>query len=131
MAQSPVFFVDTSILIAHLRQQQPTVFTRSRALYGTPVVSDAVIFELEVGARRAGRQFDFHTHFMPIQTYSLSQDVLFQAAQLQADLLKANQVIGLIDTFVAATALYYQLPLLTLNIKHFQRVSGLILLTVP
>jgi len=131
MATAAQFFVDTSVLIAHLRQQQPTVFTKARTVYGTPSVSDAVVFELEVGARRAGRQFDFHSHFANIQTFPLSQDILIEAAILQANLLQSNQVIGLIDTFVAATALYHKLPLFTLNFKHFQRVAGLTLLTIP
>ena len=80
------------------------------------------MFELEVGARRAGRKMEFQTHFAAMPTYPLTQAIL---------ILSRNQVIGLIDTFIAATALHYALPLLTLNTRHFERVSGLKLLPTP
>jgi len=32
---------------------------------------------------------------------------------------------GIPDTLIAATALYYQLPLYTLNKKHFQFIPGI------
>lgn len=72
MAQQPVFLVDTSVFVAHLRQTKaPTILEIARERYGTPV------------------------------------------------------------TFIAATALHEDLPLLTLNIDHFRRVDGLNLLAVP
>lgn len=132
MAGQTVFFVDTSILITHLRQKQAvTVLDKARSTYGIPVVSDVVVFELEVGARRAGRSLEFQFHFAGVKTYPLSQNILIEAAHIQAELLGKNQGIGLTDTFIAATALYHHLPLLTLNTKHFQRVLGLHLLPIP
>ncbi|MBZ0317051.1 MAG: type II toxin-antitoxin system VapC family toxin [Anaerolineae bacterium] len=125
------FFVDTSVLIAHMRQKQPTVFQKAKSKYGDPLVSEIVVFELEVGARRAGRQREFDTHFAGISTYPLTQAVLLQAADLLVALVKQNQTIGALDTFIAATALHHQLPLFTLNSKHFQRVPNLILLSPP
>lgn len=35
---------------------------------------------------------------------------------------------GIADTLVAATALHYNLPLLTINHKHFKHISNLVLL---
>jgi len=131
MAESPQFFVDTSILVAHLRQQPPSVFYVAQQVYGIPIVSDIVVFEMEVGARRAGREFDFQTNFEELQTYALTQETLIQAAIIEAKLLQSNQGIGILDVFIAATALHYQLPLLSLNKKHFSRVEGLNLLSIP
>ncbi len=34
---------------------------------------------------------------------------------------------GIADTLIAATALYYHLPLYTLNKKHFQFIPGIVL----
>jgi predicted nucleic acid-binding protein len=39
-----------------------------------------------------------------------------------------NQLIALPDLFIAATAVARSLPLLTLNITHFERVDELTLL---
>lgn len=125
------FFVDTNILIAHLRQKQPTMLDKAIKRYGEALASDLVIFELEVGARRAGREFEFRTHFSYIQTFPLSQPILIEAAVIQAELLSQNQTIGLSDTFIAATAIFYDLPLLTLNAKHFSRLERLKVLEIP
>lgn len=129
MVQEPTFFVDSNILVTHLRQKiAPTVFDKARTAYGTPAVSEIVVFEIEVGARRAGRKLEFQRSFSGIKTVRLNRNVLIQAAIIQADLLSKNLVIGLADTFIAATALHYDLPLFTLNVRHFSRVSDLQLL---
>ena len=131
MAKPGIFFVDTTVLIGHMRQKQPpTLLDKAHAAYGVPVVSEIVIFELEVGARRAGRSFEFQQNFNFLRAYPLLQAILIEAAHIQADLLNQNQVIGLPDTFIAATAMYHNWPLLSLNTKHFQRVAGLNLLPI-
>jgi tRNA(fMet)-specific endonuclease VapC len=131
MAGQSLFFVDTSVLIQHLRQKAgKTVFDTACATFGQPVVSEMVVFELEVGARRVGRSLEFNTYFAGIPTYPLSLAVLLEAADIQATLLKQNQVIGLPDTFIAATAITHELPLFSLNAAHFQRIDGLTLLQI-
>ncbi len=128
----PVFFVDSNILIRHIRQKQsPTIYEQAIAKYGTAVVSEIVIFELEVGARRAGRQFEFQTHFNHLTAYPMIATIWVEAAKIHATLLSQNQTIGIFDTFIAATAIHHHLPLFTLNSKHFQRVTGLTLLPMP
>ncbi len=115
MAQQSVFLVDTSVLIAHLRQtKSPSVLESAQAAYGVPVTSDIVVFELEVGARRAGREFEFRNLFKPMHSYPLTRPILIRAADIQAALLSQNKVIGLPDTFIAATALEHDIPLLHL-----------------
>ncbi len=132
MVRQPAFFIDSAILIHHIRQpRKPTFYDKATEVYGTAVVSEIVIFELEVGARRAGREFEFQAHFAHLQTYPITQQILIEAAQIQADLLGKNQVIGLADTFIAATAIFHGLPLFTLNEKHFQRIPTLKLLPIP
>jgi predicted nucleic acid-binding protein len=43
-------------------------------------------------------------------------------------LRSSNELLPPPDLFIAATAMVHKLPLATLNIKHFERVSGLVLL---
>lgn len=132
IANSSVFFVDSSVLINHIRvPKPPTALDKAMAVYGTAVVSDVVVFELEVGARQAGRQLEFQTHFFHIQTYPVIQDVWIEAAKIQADLKRKNQGIGFPDVVIAATSIFHNIPLFTLNTKHFQRLSGLTLLPIP
>lgn len=131
MAASNQFFVDTNILIAHMCQQSPSILEQAVSTHGVAVVSDLVVFELEVGARRASRKLEFATNFADIKTFPLTQEVLIEAAAIQAKLIANNQIIGLTDTFIAATALYHDLPLFSLNTKHFSRVDGPKSLSVP
>jgi tRNA(fMet)-specific endonuclease VapC len=131
MAASSRFFVDTNVLIAHMRHKTLTVLHEAKRAFGEPVVSEIVIFELEVGARRAGRVLDFQREFSSFRTYPITLDILLKAAEIQADLLAKNQIIGLVDTFIAATALHNDVPLFTLNTRHFSRVRGLKLLKLP
>ena len=48
-----------------------------------------------------------------------------QAAAIQRTLQQQGQVIGLPDTLIAGICLAQQMPLLTRNIRHYQRVMDL------
>lgn len=131
MATATEFLVDTTLLVAHIRQKQSALLPKAVLRYGRPAVSAMVVFELEVGGIEAGRHLEFFNFFGTIHIYPLDNDVLLQAAEIHVALKRKNQVIGLADTMIAATARVHQLPLLTLNTKHFQRVAGIQLLPIP
>jgi tRNA(fMet)-specific endonuclease VapC len=46
-------------------------------------------------------------------------------ARLWSDLLKRGQMIGIHDSWLAATCLVHDLTLLTANVREFRRVAGL------
>ncbi|HBY96165.1 MAG: type II toxin-antitoxin system VapC family toxin [Ardenticatenaceae bacterium] len=48
-----------------------------------------------------------------------------RAAQLHAELIGRNQDIGVKDVLTAAICLEHRLPLLTTNVRHFERVLSL------
>ena len=56
-------------------------------------------------------------------------EIARKTAEIAAYLLKRGEVIGLADTIIAATALTYNLKLVTRNVKHFSRIPGLKVLT--
>ena len=47
------------------------------------------------------------------------------AVTIYLDLLKANKMIDLADILIGATAVTHNIPIATLNIKHFDRIEGL------
>ncbi|GAK59512.1 PilT protein domain protein [Candidatus Vecturithrix granuli] len=53
-----------------------------------------------------------------------------RAATLHDKLIRQNQDIGLRDVLIAAICIEHHIPLLTINEKHFSRVSGLQMITV-
>lgn len=52
-----------------------------------------------------------------------------RAATLHDALIRSNQDIGVKDVMIAAICQQHDLPLLTLNERHFNRVEGLTILT--
>ncbi|MEL6719617.1 MAG: type II toxin-antitoxin system VapC family toxin, partial [Bacteroidota bacterium] len=56
---------------------------------------------------------------------SLNQEIADIAAQTFADLRQKGKTVGHTDVLIAATAIYYELELITNNTKHFQDIAFL------
>ena len=50
-------------------------------------------------------------------------------ARLRGQLRQAGTLIGDADTLIAVTALHHDLTLVTGNVRHFNRIPNLVLLT--
>jgi len=61
----------------------------------------------------------------PIPTLGLNLDIMARYADIRRYLRPQNQLIGDVDTLIAATALEHDLTVVTNNARHFQRVPGL------
>ena len=118
--------VDTSIIIDHLRKskKENTLLTRYFKKY-LLCFSTITVFELYVGATDARK-------FNDIEKILLQGDILdFDGftAQYASEIFKKlkleNKQIDYRDLFIAATAKVANIPLATLNVKHFERVDGL------
>ena len=59
------------------------------------------------------------------QVLPVTCEIAKKAAEIDAQLAKAGQVISYLDVVIAATALHHALILVTRNVRHFQRVPGL------
>ena len=55
----------------------------------------------------------------------LTQDVVELSANLHAELARAGRLIGINDLYIAATALRFDMKVVTRNVAHFGRVKGL------
>jgi predicted nucleic acid-binding protein len=65
---------------------------------------------------------------MCLQHYTvldLDRDIAWTAGQLARQLRGSGQAIGENDVWIAATALHHRLPVVTNNVQHFQRITGL------
>ncbi|MBM3892268.1 MAG: type II toxin-antitoxin system VapC family toxin [Verrucomicrobia bacterium] len=59
----------------------------------------------------------------------LDPDIAWRAGQLSRLLGRSGLPIGDNDLWIAATALHHQMPLVTRNTTHFQRIPGLIVIS--
>lgn len=120
--------IDTSILIDHLRKgnKDRTVFFRAAQRFDC-LVSAITEFELRVGSTAANRDF-IATLLDLTPVLPFDSACVRTAAGIYGDLRAVNRLIALPDLFIAATAVTHDLPVLTLNLAHFERVSALVVL---
>ncbi|BAU55023.1 type II toxin-antitoxin system VapC family toxin [Mucilaginibacter gotjawali] len=119
--------LDTSILIEFFRKTNKAN-SRFYQLFDTfDLFSISVITEYEIfiGATSA-IQKDYWKDFPErITIISLDSEIVQTAIILSEELKRTRNLIDSADLFIAATAIHHDLPLATLNNKHFDRIGNL------
>ncbi len=86
------------------------------------------VYEGAFGFPNPGAHLASYRQFLaPIPVIPLNDGVMERFAQLRSDLRSRGQLIPDLDLLVAATALHNGLTLLTFNLRHFNRINGLII----
>lgn len=117
--------IDTTILIDHLRkpQKDKTLFYRLSLRFDYVI---AVVTEFEFAIGSSPKNHDFVTALLTqIPVLALDSACIRTSVETYQHLKASNQLIPLPDIFIAATAITHDLPLLTLNQKHFARIARL------
>jgi tRNA(fMet)-specific endonuclease VapC len=117
--------VDTSVLIDHLRKtrKNQTLFYRFSSSCDY-VISVVTAFEFGVGAS-PNNQLYIEQLLASLPILAFDSSCVPVATQIYQELKRKNQLIAPPDIFIAATAIVHDLPLLTLNRKHFIRIPNL------
>jgi tRNA(fMet)-specific endonuclease VapC len=118
---------DTNILIELYRGNIAVKQQIERIDPGVIYISSITVAEFMAGARDKAdlkRIENLLTKYTAIQINPDITDIFIDLFRT----LTLSHRPGIADTLIAATALYYNLPLLTLNKKHFQYIPGIILL---
>lgn len=68
---------------------------------------------------------DFEIFCLNNEVLEIDDPVIVKAADIYADLHRRGQLIGDADIIIAATALEYNLAVVTNNENHFNRIGGL------
>ena len=118
--------LDTSALIAFLKGREPGASAVAAAVRtANCFVTSISVYELLFGVSHAGKQIGEDQLLSILATAVLDNAAARRAAKLHAELLRAGSDIGVKDVLIAAICLERQLPILTLNEKHFRRVKDL------
>ena len=88
-------------------------------------VSVITVFELYNGVKTKDHSKILNTIFSRIETLDFNKETAITAAEIYKKFKKDNQLIEFRDIFIAATALSENIPLSTLNLKHFERIKVL------
>lgn len=127
---TPRFLLDTDICSYVIKDSHPALDRHLRELHPRQVAISAVTrAELRFGialrpeATRLARLVEFFLQF--VVTLPWDAPVADRYGSLRAMLHQAGQPIGDHDTMIAAHALTMNATLITHNLAHFERVSGL------
>ena len=122
----PIIFLDTSILIDFLRKRsKANSYFKQLSLHNQFATSVIVKFETEIGLKTKLQTNEYLGIIGNITILPVDSACITQAVRLHAYLKQRNARIGLADELIAATAIHYQLPVATLNAKHFARIPHL------
>ncbi|MFI5162927.1 MAG: type II toxin-antitoxin system VapC family toxin [Sphingobacteriales bacterium] len=124
--ENKVVLLDTSILIEYYRKKDKTKSTlfHLAKTYSAFAVSAVTHFEIYTG--NPADKLDFwNSFFSTISILPFNAEISIEAANIDTALKKARKQIAIADLFIAATASFHNLPLATLNKKHFERIGKL------
>ncbi len=133
--------VDTSILIASERRggSIDEILERALALFGeTHIGISAVsVVELTHGIYRAKSDVDRERRrvysqkaFHDLLVYPVTLEIGELAGRIEGEEASHGNVIAFEDLLIGATALHLGFDVLTLNVRHFQSIPGLKVLTL-
>lgn len=118
--------IDTGPLIAFLKGRNPGAAAVERAARQMECfVTVITAYELLFGVARARRQIGEEALLGIMGHLPLDMAAARRAAKLHDELIRRNQDIGVKDILIAAICLENDVPLLTLNEEHFERVPEL------
>ncbi len=121
-----VVLVDTSILIDYYRKsdKSKSIWVNLVRQGYTFAVSAITKYEIYSGA--TDNQLAFWDNvFRSMTNLPFDEACVDSAVLINAVLKRKRKQIGIADLFIAATAMSHQLPVATLNRKHFERVDDL------
>lgn len=119
--------LDTSILIDFFRKtdKKNSRFYSLSDTFDSFSISVITEYEIFIGATSAAQKDYWKEFLQRVPIISLDSDTVQTAIALDEELKKARKQIDSADLFIAATAICNNLPLATLNNKHFDRIAGL------
>jgi tRNA(fMet)-specific endonuclease VapC len=122
--------LDTGPLIAYLKGREPGATAVARVVQEhTCYVTAITAYELLFGVARAKKEIGEDALLGILNVLPFDSQAARNAATLHVHLITQNLDIGVKDTFIAAICLAHQLPILTLNERHFSRVPKLRVIT--
>ena len=116
--------IDSDVIIDFLRRKSNILLDALTHFRGH--LTAVTVYEIEITAIKSERQVQqFGKILQWVTVLPLDGAAARQAAAIQRTLQQQGQIIGLPDTLIAGIRLAQQMSLLTRNIRHYQRVTDL------
>lgn len=117
--------IDSSIFIQHLRAKDRTKTELTLLNTSFVFVSSVTLYELFMGATTPAKWQDVRDVTQNIPILNFDGPVAEEAGRIFSHPQDERPDFRIRDIFIAATALAHQMPVKTLNQKHFSRIPGL------
>lgn len=119
--------IDTSVLIGRFRREPRAMAALERVEGGSFVLCDAIVAEVLAGTRTKAEYAATKNELLSkfhVLPFTMEVSVCFRRS---LDQVSIGRDIHFADQLIAATAIAHNVPLLTLNTKHFKVIEGLTL----
>ena len=121
-----IVLVDTSILIDYYRKTDKSKSAWIALVKQGFSFAISVITKYEIYTGATQNQLSFWDNVLEaITIISLDEGSVNTAVTINNDLKKKQKQIDIADLLIAATAVFHNLPVATLNTKHFSRINTL------
>ena len=124
-----MYLVDTDVVVSYLNGRADAVALLNLLLsdgVAISVITFGEIYEgVSFGSDPARHLAGFRRFLHGVRVLEVNRRIARQFGQLRGLLRRQGQLLPAPDLLIAATALAYDLTLVTLNLRHFQRVPGL------
>ena len=129
MSTAATYLVDTDVVITALKGRQPAIQDIRHAGTAGIAISVISIGELLEGAYGSidpqGHTASLRGFIASFEVLDVTEPIVDGFAQERARLRRLGQIIPDLDLLIGVTAVHYNLLLLTYNVRHFGRISGL------
>ena len=122
--ENTLICLDTSVLIDYYRKKDKTksLFFKLTERYSLFAVSAITEYELYLGNSEEQNIF-WNKFFSQITVLPFDTIAARNAANIFKQLKGKNKLIDVPDIMIAGTTMRFNLPLATLNRKHFERIN--------
>lgn len=129
-----MYLLDTDWIIQALANRQPAMRTLERLANSRTYVSYISIGEVYERAfafpNPQAHLIEFRFFLSNYQSLTLNDSIMERFAEFRSHLRRRGLLISDLDLLIAATAVHYDLTVLTFNRRHFERVPDLRLYTL-
>lgn len=124
--ENSVVCLDTSVLIDFYRNRDKSKSLLFRLTEKYPFFAVSAVTEYELCLGNSQEQNIFWDDFFSrVIILPFDSNAVKQSVNIYRQLKQQNKLIDMPDIMIAGTVLQNNMPLATLNRKHFERISGL------